>query len=207
MPTRSGPPSWGWRWRPWERSAPGRRTLPPSASPTSGRPPSSGTGPPRAGIQRHRLAVPPHQPLLRRAQGAGPHGFPPAADGPGHRRLLLRHQAQVDFGQRARSPKAGGAGGAALRHGGNLAHLEALRRAHPRHRLLQRRPHHALQHQHPHLGSGDFEDYGHPRLPAAHLRPQQPGLWRDGPQLLRPPHPHRRGRRGPAGGPVRPDLL
>ena len=45
-PGRSGPPSWGWRRRPWARSGPRPPTWPPSASPTSGRPPSSGTGPP-----------------------------------------------------------------------------------------------------------------------------------------------------------------
>ena len=42
------------------------------ASPTSGRPPSSGTAPPAAALQRHRMAVPPDRSPLRRAEGRGP---------------------------------------------------------------------------------------------------------------------------------------
>ncbi len=44
-------------------------TLPPSASPTSARPPSCGKGHRPPHLQRHRLAVPPHAPLVRRASG------------------------------------------------------------------------------------------------------------------------------------------
>ena len=42
-PTRSGRPSWGWRWRPCPRSARPPRISRPSASPTRERPPLSGT--------------------------------------------------------------------------------------------------------------------------------------------------------------------
>ena len=59
---------------------------------------------------------------------------------------------RVFAGQRPRRPGAGGAGGAALRHGGDLADLEADPGAGPHHRLLQRGPHHDVQHQHPGLG-------------------------------------------------------
>ena len=50
--------------------------------------------------------------------------------GPAHRRLFLRHQDPLDPGQRPRRPAAGGTGRAAVRHGGDLAHLEADRRQH-----------------------------------------------------------------------------
>ena len=105
-----------------------------------------------AGVQRHRLAVPPHQRLLRRAESKGLRGGDPPEDGAGGGRLLLRPQDPLDPGQRPRRPAAGGGGGAPLRHSGDLADLAAHRRPGPRHRLLQRLPDHALQHQHPGLG-------------------------------------------------------
>ena len=58
--------------------------------------------------------------------------------------LLLRHQAQVDSGPRGGGKGEGRAGGAALRHGGFLAGVEAHRRGGPHHRRDQRQPHHAL---------------------------------------------------------------
>ena len=42
-------------------------------------------------LPRHRLAVPPHQRILRRAKSPGPDGEIPAEDRPHHRRLFLGH--------------------------------------------------------------------------------------------------------------------
>jgi len=69
--------------------------------------------------------------------------------------------------------RTGGAGGAALRHRGHLAHLEAHRRPGPRDGLLQRLPDHALQHQYPGLGRGAPAPDGHPPLHAARPTAQQ----------------------------------
>ena len=106
----------------------------------------------RAGVPRHRLAVPPHQCVLRRAEGKRTGGGIPGQDRSGHRRLFFRHQTALDSGERAGRPGAGGAGRAAVRHRGDLAHLEAHRRQSPRDGLFQRFPHHAVQHQYPALG-------------------------------------------------------
>ena len=75
-------------------------------------------------------------------------------DGTGHRRLLLRHEAQMAARQRSRRAGARRARRAALRHGGNVAHLASHRRGRPCDRLLQRQPHNALQHPHAHMGRG-----------------------------------------------------
>lgn len=64
----------------------------------------------------------------------------------------FRHQAALDSGECAGRPGAGGAGRAAVRHRGDMAHLEAHRRQSPCDGLFQRFPHHAVQHQYPALG-------------------------------------------------------
>ena len=66
--------------------------------------------------------------------------------------LVLGHQAEVDPRQRPRCPRQGRSRAAALRHRGNVAHLEADLRPGPRHRLHQRQPYHALQHSHAGVG-------------------------------------------------------
>ena len=106
----------------------------------------------RAGVPRHRLAVPPHQRLLRYTERKRSGGRIPGQDRSGHRRLFFRYQAAMDSGERAGRPGAGGAGRAAVRHRGDLAHLEAHRRQSSCDGLFQRLPHHAVQHQHPSLG-------------------------------------------------------
>ena len=82
-----------------------------------------------------------------------------AKDRAGHRRLLLGHKAQVDLGQRARRACACRARRAAVRHGGDVAHLEADLRQGPRDRLLQRQPDDAVQHPHAGLGRRDTEEF------------------------------------------------
>ena len=54
--------------------------------------------------------------------------------------LFLRYQAQVAAGQYPWCPEAGRAGGALLRHGGQLADLEPHQRCRPCDGLLQRVP-------------------------------------------------------------------
>ena len=63
-----------------------------------------------AGLPGHRLAVPPHQRVLRQPQGQGPDGDLSQQDRPGHRRLFLRHQAALAPGECPRRPGAGPAG-------------------------------------------------------------------------------------------------
>ena len=64
-----------------------------------------GQGDRGAHLPRHRLAVPPHQRILRRAESPGPDGEIPAEDRPHHRRLFFGHQAQVDTGSYPRRPR------------------------------------------------------------------------------------------------------
>ena len=56
------------------------------------------------GLQRDRLAGPPHRRVLRPAEGRRPRGADRRAHRPGDRRLLLRQQGRVDPRQRRRAP-------------------------------------------------------------------------------------------------------
>ena len=69
------------------------------------------------------------------------------------------HKAQVDPGQRARRARACRARRPAVRHGGDVAHLEADLRQDPRDRLLQRQPDDDVQHPHAGLGRRDTEKF------------------------------------------------
>ena len=106
----------------------------------------------QARLQRHRLAVPAHGAHLRPPGLRGAGGLCPRQDGAADRRLLFRHQDQVDTGQRPRRARAGREGRAALRQRRLLAHLEPHRRARAHLRLLQLLAHHALRHRPPALG-------------------------------------------------------
>ena len=77
---------------------------------------------------------------LARAAGGREHH---AQDRPGDRRLLLRQQDPLDPRPRPRRPRARPRRRPALRQHRHLADLEADRRRGPRHRPLQRLPHHA----------------------------------------------------------------
>ena len=86
----------------WE---PARRTLRPSASPTSGRPPSSGTRTPASRFttpSSGSAAAPAAYCDELKARGLT-EKIPPE-DRPCHRRLFLRHQDQMDSGQCGRAP-------------------------------------------------------------------------------------------------------
>ena len=131
----------------------------------------------------------------------------PGKDRAGHRRLLLGHKAQVDLGQRARRACACRARRAAVRHGGDVAHLEADLRQGPRDRLLQRQPDDAVQHPHAGLGRRDTENSRYTALYAAATRAQQRVLRVRRPDALRRRDPDRGGGGRPAGRAVRPDLL
>ena len=85
------------------------------ASPTSARPPSSGTAAPAAPLQRHRLAGHPHRPH-RRDAGARRRGRRDPTQGrAAARHLLLRRQDPVDPGERRRRTGGGRARRRALR--------------------------------------------------------------------------------------------
>ena len=90
-----------------------------------------------------------------------------AKDRAGHRRLLFGHKAQVDPGQRARRARACRARRPAVRHGGDVAHLEADLRQDPRDRLLQRQPDDDVQHPHAGLGRRDTGNSRYTALYAA----------------------------------------
>ena len=94
----------------------------------------------RAGLQRHRVAVPPHRAHHRRARRRpGRRARHPREDGARARRVLLGEQDQVDPRQRAGGTGAGGEGRARLRHRGQLARLDPHVRAGPRHRRARTR--------------------------------------------------------------------
>ena len=57
-------------------------------------------------------------------------------------------------------------GAAALRHRGNVAHLEADLRKGTYHRLLQRQPHHDVQHPHAGMGRRNLAGAEHPQADA-----------------------------------------
>ena len=112
-----------------------RATWPPSASPTSARPRWCGTAPPgrpsttpSSGRDRPRRTD-----LCRAARGRA-RSHLPRQDRAGGRCLLFGHQAEVDSRHRARRTSRRGAWRTGLRHGGQLADVEAQRWRHPRHR-------------------------------------------------------------------------
>ena len=123
-----------------------RATSPPSASPTSARPPCCGTARPASRCttpSSGRTGAP-----SRCAPGCASDGMSrhhPRQDRPGDRRLLLRHQAALAARQRARRARRGRARRAGLRHRRQLADLAADRRQGARHRREQRLAHHAVQ--------------------------------------------------------------
>ena len=151
--------------------------------------------------------MPPHKRVLRRAEGPRPDRPDPAKDRAGHRRLLLGHKAQVDLRQRARRACACRARRPAVRHGGDVAHLEADLRQDPRDRLLQRQPDDDVQHPHAGLGRRDTENSRYTALYAAASRAQQRVLRVRRPDALRRRDQDRGGGGRPAGRAVRPDLL
>ncbi len=106
----------------------------------------------RAHPQRHRLAGPPDRGFLRCPEGQGARPGHPAEDRPGDRRLLLRQQAALDPGQRARRPGPRREGRTGLRHDRHLAGVEADRRRAARDRRQQRLADDALQHRDGRLG-------------------------------------------------------
>ena len=170
-------------------------------------------GPPhrRTGQQRHRVAVPPDGAHLRPTQGGRPGGDRDRENGPSDRCLFFRHQAAVAAGPYSRRPAAGRAGGAAGRHGGQLAHLEPDRRQGPCDGLLQCLPHHALQYPHPPVGRGSVCGAAGSDVAAAVSPVQQRDLRRHRTGAAGAgdtggdPHLRQRGR--PAGGAVRPGVL
>ena len=185
-------------------------TSPPSASPTSGRPPSSGTrntGEPvcHAIVWQCRRTSAYCDELKEKRTGGGI----PAEDRPGHRRLLFRHQAALDSGERARRPGAGGAGRAAVRHRGDLADLEAHRRQGPCDGLFQRLPHHAVQHQYPATGTRKFwRSWTFPPCMLPGGQALSSCIYGEtAPEFFGAPIPIARGGGRPAGGAVRSDLL
>ena len=97
--------------------------------------------------QRHRVAVPPHRAAHRGYHarcGRGAHDR--GQDGPCARRLLLGQQDQVDPRQRARRPRRRAGRAPRVRHGGQLARVDAHERRGARHRPHERQPHPALRH-------------------------------------------------------------
>ena len=140
--------------RRWRRPAPPPPTSPPSASPTSARPRCSGTaqtGKPVANaiVWQSRVSAP----ICERLQGAPGHEpTVPREDGPGRRRLLLRHQDQAPARHDARPARARRDGRRAVRHRRHVPDLAAHRRQAARHRRQQRQPHAAVQH--PHAATG-----------------------------------------------------
>ena len=178
---------------------------PPSASPTSGRPPLSGTkspgglfttpswqcrAPRRCASSSRRTG-----PLLITSRStpacsSTPTSPPPSSAGSW---TMWRARARAEAGE--------------LLFGtvDSLAGVEAHRRKGPYHRLHQRQPHDALRHPGAVLGPPYLRPPGHPHIHAS----SSSGLQRDL-RLCRTPgcaDPHRRHRRRPAGRSVRPGLL
>ena len=116
-------------------------TWPRSASPTSARPPSSGTrrtG--RAVLQRDRLAGHPHRPDRLRARARRPRRRDPAQGRAAAGDVLLRRQDPVDPRERRRGPGGRREGRRALRQHRHLAALEPHRRHRRRRARHRRRP-------------------------------------------------------------------
>ena len=82
----------------------------------------------QADRQRDRLAGPAHRSDLRRASRRGPRGDVRREDRTRHRRLLLRHEAQVAARSRSGRARARARGRARVRHRRQLARLAAHRR-------------------------------------------------------------------------------
>ena len=143
-----------------DRAGPGRPRPPPtsprSASPTSARPPSCGTGAPAAPTTTRssgRTPAPTRSPRRSTRDGRGDvirhkAGLPPAT-------YFSGRQDPVDPGERRRGARGGRARRRALRHHRHLAALEPHRRPRrrrARHRRHQRQPHHADGPRDPRLG-------------------------------------------------------
>ncbi len=96
----------------------------------------------RAPPPRHRVAGPSHRGPLRRAGGGGRAPPHPCPHRPGARPVLLGVQVRVA----ADRGRCGGRRAPCARHHRHLAPVEPDRRRGPRHRPLQRQPHHAVRH-------------------------------------------------------------
>ncbi len=119
----------------------------------------------RAGGARHRLAGHPHRPAAGRAGRGEQRAVVRRAHRAAAGDLLRRTEAALAAGQRRRPAGAGRTRRGALRHHGQLADLEAHRRA--RHRRHQRQPDAADEPAHPRLGPGAARRPGRPRGHAA----------------------------------------
>ena len=186
-------------------------TSPPSASPTSARPPWSGTARTgQADPPRHRLAGPPHRRRLRQAEA---------------RRATSRRSrprpacCSIPISPAPRSPgcsttsraraHAAERGELAVRHRRQLPALAADRRQGARHRRHQRLAHAAVRHPHRRLGRrAAARCFDVPRSHAAGgARLRRRLRRRPTPTLFGGADPDPRHRRRPAGGDHRPGLL
>ncbi len=141
----------------------------PSASPTSARPPSSGTKRPAGRSTTPLSGSAAGRPTWwTSCEGQGLEDYIRETTGLMPDAYFSAHQDQLDSRHMCRGRTgAGPAGRNSVRHGGQLADLEADRRQGARHRLHQRLPHHALQHPHPRLGRHAAGGAGHSALHAA----------------------------------------
>ena len=162
----------------------------------------------RAGLQRHRLAGPPHGGRLRPPEGGRAEDLVRERTGPRDRRVLLRHQDRVDPRQRRRArgrrPRPGRLAFGTV---DSLAGLEADRRARPRHRRQQRLAHDAVQHPHADSGTTSCCACSACRpslLPEVRASSEVYGRVAGGARARR--RADRRHRRRSAGGALRPDV-
>ena len=121
--------------------------------------------------------------------------------------VLLRHQAALVARPCARRAHRRGEGRAGLRHGGQLAAVEADGGAVHATDVQQRLAHHALRHPPQRLGPGAAQGAAHPGERAAEGLPVEPCVWPHRSGAVRRGHPHRRHGRRPAERAVRPGLL
>ncbi len=154
-----------------------------------------------------RLAGPPHRGALPSAPGRWARADAPGADRAGGGPLLLRHQAGV-AAPRSGAPAPGGAGRTRRRDDGHLAHRQAHRWPAARHRSHQRLPHPAVRPGVPATGTTELLTlFGIPRALLPGIVPSS-AVW-SGESDAGVPGPesaHRRHRRRPAGGAVRPGV-
>ena len=160
----------------------------------------------RTGLQRHRLAGPPHVGVLRPPESRRADGVYPRTDGTHHRRLFQRHEDQMDSGQRAGRPQARRAGQADVRNGRYVADLAADARRGPCDGREQRLAYDAVQHPHAAMGRRAAKALRHPGVDDARGEVVERGLRSDENHDLRPQGAHRGHRRRPAGGAVRTDV-
>ena len=187
----------------------GRATSPPSASPTSAKPPSSGTARPAS-----RSTTPSsgrtgaRADLCRSCSADGIEPMIQAATGLLHRSLFLGDQDRLAPGQRAGRARGGRARRARLRHHRQLPAVAADRRQGACDRRHQRLAHHAVRHP--------PQDWDAELLRAFRraARAAARGAWTAPPssappttELLGAAIPIARHRRRPAGGDDRPGLL